>query len=694
MADEDGLLPVGLAPEGKNDDDTRADAAALFGIDLGDSSAAPIDVDADGGEGATVTANSNGSAPSVAGTGNNSKRKLPMWADFEEIYEVINGSRICTKAVCKMCKSTLSARSAAGTGHLKRHQKSCRIKTDQHARVQSRLSYNPDDSVYNWDYKPKVARSELCRLIVKLDLPLGIDIWSSNAKEDYISVVAHYVTADWELQKKVIGLRLIEVKHTGENIVEKVACVIEEFGLLDKVFSVTLDNASSNAKAMETLTPMFAGYLGSEPAPTPSDPNMVKYHLVHQRCACHIINLIVKSGLKRFKPYTEDFRTAINFLNASNQRIALFENFCIAKGVRPRRFGLDMDVRWNATYLMLKHLLPYKDVFSVFINSNYGSTLLTASHWYIADKILEFLKVFYDSTVTLSGVYYPTSPLILHHLLDIITHLHESSKNQNLFSIVYPMKLKYLKYWKDIPLLYSFAFILDPRGKIRGLFNVLTIMQQKTGFDYSSCYGIVKTEIIKLFNKYEEKFGAARSQRRVAQPASITGKRKQAWGRIFGGPGASGVVGPSTASAPSPSLSTSAAACELSTYLDSDNVTAYEDDFDLLLWWRDHKLTYPVLSIMARDIMPVPVSTVSSESCFSLIGRILEERRRRLLPEHVEMLVCIKDWELGERRLQHDVDNQELVDSFKHLYLDEDVSTSGAPSTSTSASVASASGDS
>ncbi|XP_066323573.1 zinc finger BED domain-containing protein RICESLEEPER 2-like [Miscanthus floridulus] len=655
MADEDGLLSVGLAPEGENDDDTRANADALFG--------------------------------------NTSKRKSLVWADFEEIYEVINGSRIYTKAICKMCKTTLSARSSAGTGHLKRHQKSCRIKTDQRARVQSRLSYNPDGSVYNWDYKPEVARSELCRLITKLDLPLGIG--ETDAWEEYI-VRAHNprFVKTFSL-KKVIGLRLIEVKHTGDNITEKVTCVIEEFGLLDKVFSVTLDNASSNANAMEKLTHMFAGYLGSEPAPTPSDPNKVKYHLVHQRCACHIINLIVKSGLKRFKPYTEDFRIAINFLNSSNQRIALFKNFCIAKGVRPRKFGLDMDVRWNPTYLMLKHLLPYKDVFSVFINSNYGSTLLTASHWYIANKILEFLEVFYDSTVTLSGVYYPTSPLILHHLLDIITHLHKSSKDQNLFSVVYPMKLKYLKYWKDIPLLYSFAFILDPRDKMRGLFNVLTIMQQKTGFDYSSYYGIVKTEIFKLFNKYEEKFGAARSQRRAAHPTSITGKRKHAWGRIFRGPGASGVVGPSPASAPSPSLSTYAAACELSAYLDSDNVTAYEDDFDLLLWWRDRKLTYPVLSIMARDIMSVPISTVSSESCFSLTGRILEERRRRLLLEHVEMLACIKDWELGERRLQHDVDNQELVDSFEHLYLDEDASTSGsrAPSATTSASVASASGD-
>jgi hypothetical protein len=31
---------------------------------------------------------------------------------------------------------------------------------------------------------------------------LTSDIWSDNAKKDYISVVTHYVSADWELQKK------------------------------------------------------------------------------------------------------------------------------------------------------------------------------------------------------------------------------------------------------------------------------------------------------------------------------------------------------------------------------------------------------------------------------------------------------------------------------------------------------------
>ena len=91
------------------------------------------------------------------------------------------------------------------------------------------------------------------------------------------------MNVDWDLQKKkVIGLRLIEVKHSDENIAERVVVVVEEFGLIDKIFAITLDNASSNAKATEILTPMFAGYLGSDPSPEPLDPNKRKYTLVHQ----------------------------------------------------------------------------------------------------------------------------------------------------------------------------------------------------------------------------------------------------------------------------------------------------------------------------------------------------------------------------------------------------------------------------
>ena len=108
---------------------THEDTAALFGNHVGSGSAAPIDLDGGGGEGATTTRTpvcSNGSTPSVVGTGTSSrpgvgKHKSAMWADFDEIYEIVNGTKICTKSTCKMCKHTLSAISNAGTGHLKRH---------------------------------------------------------------------------------------------------------------------------------------------------------------------------------------------------------------------------------------------------------------------------------------------------------------------------------------------------------------------------------------------------------------------------------------------------------------------------------------------------------------------------------------------------------------------------------------------
>jgi hypothetical protein len=211
--------------------------------------------------------------------------------------------------------------------------------------------------------------------------------------------------------------------------------------------------------------------------------------------------------------------------------------------------------------------------------------------------------------------------------------LHAAERDRNFRNIVAPMKLKFLKYWEDIPLLYSYVFILDPRAEMKGLFNVLELLAESTGANYNLYYADVKTELYKPFNKYETKFSAARSQKGLHSHQLILVRKSRH--------GEGSLVLPLPVP---PSSSSTSAVSELSAYLDSDCVTSYEDEFDILLWSREHKLTYLILSIMARDIMSVLVSTVSSESCFSLSGRILEERRRCLLLENVDMLTSIKDW--------------------------------------------------
>jgi hypothetical protein len=180
------------------------------------------------------------------------------------------------------------------------------------------LSFSSDGSVRHWEFSVERARTGLCHLIARTDLPLCIGahpafeeyirdchnprfthvsaqtagrdlikyhtglcdiasfagvtfvsltsdiyIWSGNAKEDYLSVVAHYVNPDWQLEKRVIGFRLIDESHSGDNIAKRVYDVLDEYGLNAKVFSVTLDNASSNNKAIQTIAPELSSYVGT-----------------------------------------------------------------------------------------------------------------------------------------------------------------------------------------------------------------------------------------------------------------------------------------------------------------------------------------------------------------------------------------------------------------------------------------------
>ena len=59
---------------------------------------------------------------------------------------------------------------------------------------------------------------------------LTSDILSGNAKEDNISVVAHYINSDWQLEKRVLGLVLIDVSHNGQNFANYVVSVLTDYG--------------------------------------------------------------------------------------------------------------------------------------------------------------------------------------------------------------------------------------------------------------------------------------------------------------------------------------------------------------------------------------------------------------------------------------------------------------------------------
>jgi len=70
-------------------------------------------------------------------------------------------------------------------------------------------------------------------------------------------------------------------------------------------------------------------------------------------------------------------------------------------------------------------------------------------------------------------------------------------------------------------------------------------------------------------------------------------------------------------------------------------------DLDILTWWKENSNRFPSLSIMARDILGIPMTTVASESCFSMGGRIITKWRSSLKPENAEALVTTRSWIFG-----------------------------------------------
>jgi hypothetical protein len=126
---------------------------------------------------------------------------------------------------------------------------------------------------------------------------------------------------------------------------------------------------------------------------------------------------------------------------------------------------------------------------------------------------LKFLGLLYLSIVSLSGVYYPTSPIMMHIIIEIVDYLNQFENDDKLREVVIPMKSKFIKYWGNIPLLYSYALILDPRDKLNGFTKSIQFMSGTLSKDYSTYYQHVKTKLTNLFYWYDSKFGGVRSQR-------------------------------------------------------------------------------------------------------------------------------------------------------------------------------------
>ncbi|KAL3646044.1 hypothetical protein CASFOL_011224 [Castilleja foliolosa] len=520
-------------------------------------------------------------------------------------------------------------------------------------------------------------KSKILSVIGNLRVSITTDTWTSIQNINYMVVTAHFLDNDWNLHKRIINFTKI-TSQRGEDIGRVLDRCLSDWGI-QRVFSITVDNASANDKAIEYMKRRFKAR---------GTLLLDGVHL-HMRCACHIINLVVEDGIKDLLPSIEGIRNCVKFIHSSPARLDLFRSVAKLEYMdKMSTIPLDVVTRWNATYEMLSSAFKFKNVFTWIEEENkefksYFEETVTRkiegkkvqakregppveADWAKAICFAHFLKKFYDATVKLSATKTPTSNLILSTMWSLQVEIENKVRdfsNPIMQSVAYSMKLKFDKYWGSIDDVNSIIFVsqaLDPRYKFDMIeFGMEKIKAGETKIEK------MKESITQCFNDllraYKEGNDEERPREVIADDSNLSGYEDDValWSlQIMNKRKASHRVDISN---------------EFDKYLNDPFESPNNDDFNLLEWWKTNSGRYPTLSKIAKDVFALPSSTVASENAFSLGGRVVDPFRASLTPKMVEALVCCSDWLRGEEFKFYKEPTDEQVEFYKELENIENV---------------------
>ena len=214
------------------------------------------------------------------------------------------------------------------------------------------------------------------------------------------------------------------------------------------------------------------------------------------------------------------------------------------------------------------------------------------------------------------------------------------------------MKQKWLNYYREIPLIYAIVLCFDPRCKFENLFIYYS--------NYYQCLGItdvdpvvlannIKTLFYELYDEYLILYGPSMNIT-VQTSENVSSSKSRESFSSFMKLGFMLMSKQTKKGRTSSSSSTAEVDVYLKTqfeFMDSDNI-----EFNILEWWKEHEKHFPILSIIAKQILGTPVSTVAVEQEFSSDGNILDLKRSLMSPESAQVEVYVHDWTKAQLRQQ------------------------------------------
>ncbi|XP_070048899.1 zinc finger BED domain-containing protein RICESLEEPER 2-like [Nicotiana tomentosiformis] len=183
-------------------------------------------------------------------------------------------------------------------------------------------------------------------------------------------------------------------------------------------------------------------------------------------------------------------RNAVKYVKSSSSRFDSFKSH--VEKVKIDNHGLlslDVETRWNSTYIMLDTAVKFEKAFTrMYVDDHKyqkycrevtkGHT--SADDWKIVKAFIMFLNIFYQTTLKFSGSLYVISNAFFHEFFNVRNAIIKYSYSEDLILIdmANKMKGKFDKYWgmfENLNMLLFIVVVLDPRYKMKYVNFILSI---------------------------------------------------------------------------------------------------------------------------------------------------------------------------------------------------------------------------
>jgi hypothetical protein len=445
-----------------------------------------------------------------------------------------------------------------------------------------------------------------------------------------MAVTCHFIDATWSLNMRVLNFCSLPPPHTGHAISQTLLKCFRDWGIENNVCSVTVNNATNNDLAIKNLREVF-----NKRKLLPVDGKLFPV-----RCCAHVTNLMVQYGLSEIKLIVDCVKNGIKYLVASESRLLKFIEHATNLQLSKKKLFLDVSTCWNSTYMMLATVLEFREVFPMY---NYNDTLFTwvPSHedCVKVEYVCEFLEVFNRVTNIVYGSDYPTVNLFLPEVWRMKDVIDKKSFHENecIRAMAQKMKIKFDKYWGECNLLMSVGAILDPRCKMMLIKFCFPIIYE--GEEIDANIELVEKSMKEIYDMYVNEHNSNLEKQFLQKSSSHGASSSVICEKGEGSRDLFKSFLRTTDSVKQPIKSNLDIYLEESVFIPNKG-----SEFNALEWWKANTLKYCILSKVAKDILSISITTVTSESTVSDGGRVIDPHRALLKPETVKKLLCGADW--------------------------------------------------